>query len=289
MLGQLILSGISQGAIYALVALGMTVLYRTTAVLNFGYGDTFMLGAFVFYVFLKIAQMPFGVAALLAVAVMIGVGLVIERLLIRPIAARPHLLIAMMTIAISYLFRGATRMIWGRDVQPMPSLFDFPPVFIGDMVLTSQSLVIMVAAAVLVIVFFSFFNYSALGKLMQAASHSPRGAALIGINVPLFSACMWGLSVAIAAVAGILVAPVTLLYPDMGAATLLKAFAAMTLGGFGNLGGAVLGGVVLGISEQLCGGYISTSFMDIFPYLVILVVLLVYPAGMLGRSEITRV
>src|SRR6266850_17911 len=241
MLGQLILSGISQGAIYALVALGMTVLYRTTAVLNFGYGDTFMLGAFVFYVFLKIAQMPFGVAALLTVAVMIGVGLVIERLLIRPIAARPHLLIAMMTIAISYLFRGATRMIWGRDVQPMPSLFDFPPVFIGDMVLTSQSLVIMVAAAVLVIVFFSFFNYSALGKLMQAASHSPRAAALI------------------------------------------KAFAAMTLGGFGNLGGAVLGGVVLGISEQLCGGYISTSFMDIFPYLVILVVLLVYPAGMLGR------
>ena len=289
MLGQLILSGISQGAIYALVALGMTVLYRTTAVLNFGYGDTFMLGAFVFYVFLKIAQLPFGIAAVLTVVTMIGVGLVIERLLIRPITARPHLLIAMMTIAISYLFRGATRMIWGRDVQPMPSLFDFPPIFIGDMVLTSQNLVIMVAAAILVVGFFAFFNYSSLGKLMQAASHSPRGAALIGINVPLFSACMWGLSVAIAAIAGILVAPVTLLYPDMGAATLLKAFAAMTLGGFGNLGGAVLGGVLLGISEQLCGGYISTSFMDIFPYLVILVVLLVYPAGMLGRSEITRV
>jgi branched-chain amino acid transport system permease protein len=187
------------------------------------------------------------------------------------------------------MFRGATRMIWGRDVQPMPSLFDFPPIFIGDMVLTSQNLVIMVATALLVIAFFAFFNYSTLGKLMQAASHSPRGAALIGVNVPLFSACMWALSVAIAAVAGILVAPVTLLYPDMGAATLLKAFAAMTLGGFGNLGGAVLGGIVLGISEQLCGGYISTSFMDIFPYLVILAILLVYPAGMLGRAEVTRV
>ncbi|MGY3470098.1 branched-subunit amino acid ABC-type transport system permease component [Bradyrhizobium sp. LM6.11] len=195
----------------------------------------------------------------------------------------------MMTIAISYLFRGATRMIWGRDVQPMPALFDFPPIFIGDMVLTSQNIVIMVAAALLVIAFFAFFNYSSLGKLMQAASHSPRGAALIGVNVPLFSACMWALSVAIAAIAGILVAPVTLLYPDMGAATLLKAFAAMTLGGFGNLGGAVLGGVLLGISEQLCGGYISTSFMDIFPYLVILAILLVYPAGILGRAEITRV
>ncbi len=165
MLGQLILSGISQGAIYALVALGMTVLYRTTAVLNFGYGDTFMLGAFVFYVFLKIAQLPFGVAAVLTVVTMIGVGLVIERLLIRPITARPHLLIAMMTIAISYLFRGATRMIWGRDVQPMPSLFDFPPIFIGDMVLTSQNLVIMVAAAITVLVIFAFFTYSSHSQL----------------------------------------------------------------------------------------------------------------------------
>src|ERR1700744_2517255 len=191
MLGQLILSGISQGAIYALVALGMTVLYRTTAVLNFGYGDTFMLGAFAFYVFLKIAGLPFGVAALLTVLVMIGVGLAIERLLIRPIAARPHLLVAMMTIAISYMFRGATRMIWGRDVQPMPDLFDFPPLIMGDMVLTSQNLVIMVAAAGLVVLFFAFFNYSSLGKLMQAASHSPRGAALIGVNVPLVRACMW--------------------------------------------------------------------------------------------------
>lgn len=289
MLGQLILSGVSQGAIYALVALGMTVLYRTTAVLNFGYGDTFMLGAFVFYVFLKIALLPFAVAALLTVLVMVLVGVLLERLLIRPIIASPHLLVAMMTIAISYLFRGATRMIWGRDVQPMPEMFDIPPIFIGDMVLTSQSLVIMVAAAILVIGFFSFFNYSPLGKLMQAASHSPRGAALIGINVPLFSACMWGLSVAIAAIAGILVAPVTLLYPDMGAVILLKAFAAMTLGGFGNLGGAVLGGVLLGISEQLCGGYISTSIMDIFPYLVILIVLLIYPSGILGRAETVRV
>ena len=257
--------------------------------LNFGYGDTFMLGAFVFYVFLKITALPFGIAAVLTVVTMIGVGFGDPSGFDPPDHGRAHCPIAMMTIAISYLFRGATRMIWGRDVQPMPSLFDFPPILIGEMVLTSQNLVIIVAAAVLVIGFFAFFNYSALGKLMQAASHSPRGAALIGINVPLFSACMWALSVAIAAIAGILVAPVTLLYPDMGAATLLKAFAAMTLGGFGNLGGAVLGGVLLGISEQLCGGYISTSFMDIFPYLVILVVLLVYPAGMLGRSEITRV
>lgn len=289
MFGQLVLSGISQGAIYALVALGMTVLYRTTSVLNFGYGETFMLGAFSFYVFLKIAMLPFIVAALLTIVLMVIVGALTERFLIRPIMMRPHLLIAMMTIAVSYLFRGATRIVWGKDVLPMPPVFDFPPIFIGDMVITSQSLVIMLAAALLVIAFFAFFNLSALGKLMQAASHSPRGAALIGINVPLFSLCMWSLSAAIAAIAGILVAPVTLLYPDMGATTLLKAFAAMTLGGFGNLGGAVLGGLLLGISEQICGGYISTSFMDIFPYVVILVVLLIYPAGLLGRQEIKRV
>jgi branched-chain amino acid transport system permease protein len=289
MLGQLVLSGLSQGAIYALVALGMTVLYRTTSVLNFGYGDTFMLGAFAFYVFLKILHLPFALAAPLAIVAMIGVGLALERAIFRPIMARPHLLIAMMTIAVSYMFRGATRMIWGHEVQPMPPLLDFPPIIIGDTVLTSQSVVIMAAAAILMGIFFLFFNYSRLGKLMQAASHSPRGAALIGINVPLFSAWMWALSTAIAAVAGILVAPVTLLYPDMGVATLLKAFAAMTLGGFGNLGGAVIGGLLVGICEQLCGGYISTSVMDIFAYIVIIVVLLIHPAGLLGRAEKIRV
>jgi branched-chain amino acid transport system permease protein len=289
MLAQLIASGIAQGAIYALVALGMTVLYRTTSVLNFGYGETFMLGAFAFYVFQQVAGLPFIVAALAAILVMVLVGAFLERFIFRPIMLRPHLLIAMMTIAISFLFRGATRMIWGHEVLPMPPVFDFPPVFIGSAVLTSQSIVIMVAAALLVAIFFAFFNLTTLGKLMQAASHSPRGAALIGINVPFFSSCMWALSAAIAAIAGILVAPVTLLYPDMGAATLLKAFAAMTLGGFGHLGGAVLGGVLLGISEQLCGGYVSTSIMDIFPYLVILVVLLIHPAGLLGRMETNRV
>ena len=118
----------------------------------------------------------------------------------------------------------------------------------------------------------------------QATRANPAGClALLALVTAVFSALLDNVTTVL------LVAPVTLLYPDMGAATLLKAFAAMTLGGFGNLGGAVLGGVLLGISEQLCGGYISTSFMDIFPYLVILVVLLVYPAGMLGRSEITRV
>lgn len=289
MLGQLIVSGISQGAIYALVALGMTVLYRTTSVLNFGYGETFMLGAFAFYVFLKVLGLSFAVAAFASMAIMILVGVALERFIFRPIMLGAHLLIAMMTIAVSFLFRGATRMIWGREVLPMPPIFDFPPIFVGNVVITSQSLVIMVAAAVLVIAFFAFFNFTAVGKLMQAASHSPRGAALIGINVPLFSSCMWALSAGIAAIAGILVAPVTLLYPDMGAATLLKAFAAMTLGGFGHLGGAVLGGILLGVSEQLCGGYISTSFMDIFPYLVILFVLLIHPAGLLGRSEANRV
>ena len=289
MLSQLIASGISQGAIYALVALGMTVLFRTTSVLNFGYGETFMLGAFTFYVFLKILALPFAVAALATIVFMIVVGVVLERFIFRPIMMRAHLLIAMMTIAISFLFRGAVRMIWGREVLPMPPVFDFPPIFIGDVILTSQSLVILVATCILVGAFFAFFNLTTLGKLMQAASHSPRGAALIGINVPFFSACMWALSAAIAAIAGILVAPVTLLYPDMGAATLLKAFAAMTLGGFGHLGGAVLGGILLGISEQLCGGYISTSVMDIFPFLVILVVLLIYPSGILGRPETNRV
>jgi branched-chain amino acid transport system permease protein len=289
MLAQLVVSGIAQGSIYALVALGMTVLYRTTSVLNFAYGDAFMLGAFACYVFLKMAGFAFAASALFALAVMILVGLAVERLLVRPIAALPHLTVAMMTVAISFMFRGLTRMFWGREVLPMPPVFDFPPIIVGDLVVTSQDLVIIAATGLLVLAFFVFFNFTGIGKLIQAVSQSARGAALIGVNVPLFSASMWALASAMAAIAGVLVAPVTLLYPDMGASTLVKAFAAMTLGGFGNLGGAVLGGIVLGIGEQLCGAYVSTALMDIFSFLIIIVVLLVYPAGLLGRPATARV
>ena len=289
MLLQLVLSGIAQGSIYALVALGMTALFRATTIVNFGHGEFFMMGAFFVYIFINIAGLPFFAAAPLAVVAMFLVGVAVERGLIRPMGNAPHISLAMMTVAISFLFRGIARVVWGREVYPMPPVFSFPPFEVGTLIITTQDLVISSVMLSLVTLFFVFFNLTKLGRIAQAASENERGAALVGINVPAFHASMWGVAAALGAVAGLLVAPITLLYPDMGGQILIRAFAAMTLGGFGHLGGAVVGGFLIGVMEQLAGGYISTAFIDIFAFLVILVVLLVRPTGLFGRREIVRV
>ncbi len=289
MLLQLVLSGIAQGSIYALVALGMTVVFRATGVVNFAHGEFFMLGAFSVYVLVNIAGLPFAAAAPLAIVLLFFTGMLVERLLVRPIALSPHIILAMMTVAVSYLFRGVASVLWGREVLPMPPVFSFPPMEFGDLIITAQDLIIGAITLLLVAVFFVFFHRSKFGRIAQAASATPRGATLVGINVDAFSRNMWGIAAALGAIAGILVAPITLLYPDMGAQVLIRAFAAMTLGGFGNLGGAVLGGLIMGVLEQLAGGYVSSALIDIFAYIVIIAVLLVRPQGLFGRAEVVRV
>lgn len=289
MVGQLIISGLAQGSIYALVALGMTILFRSTGVVNFGYGAFFMAGAFALYVSTQVLGLSFGVGFIVAIAVMAVFGMVAERGLIRPIINGPHVATAMMTVAISYFLTGVARFFWGQEVLPMPPVFDVPPVVFSGLVVTGQDLIIASVCLLLVVAFFAFFAKTHLGKLMQAASQVPRGAALVGINVPGFQCAMWAAASVVAAIAGALVAPVTMLYPDMGAHLLIKAFAAMTLGGFGHFGGAVVGGVLIGVAEQLAGGYISTAMIDIFAYLVIIGTLLIVPSGLFGQKEVVRV
>lgn len=290
MLFQLVLSGIAQGSIYALVALGMTILFRATTVVNFGHGEFFMLGAFVVYVLLHVVGLPFFAAALTAVLIMFLLGMAMERGLFRPMGEHaPHISLAMMTVAFSFLFKGIARMFWGREVFPMPAVFSYPPIEVAGLIVTSQDLIIAGTTLFLVLIFFLFFRFTRLGRIAQATSQTGRGASLVGINVPLVHGSMWGATAAMGAIAGILVAPITLLYPDMGAQILIRAFAAMTLGGFGHLGGAVVGGLLIGVMEQLAGGYISTALIDIFAFLVIIFVLLVKPSGLFGRQEAARV
>jgi branched-chain amino acid transport system permease protein len=286
MLLQLILSGIAQGSIYALVALGMTAVFRATTIVNFGHGELFMLGAFVLYVLLHIVGAPFLAAALFAIVMMFLLGMGIERVLIRPMGHAPHIALAMMTVAFSFLFRGIARSFWGREVLPMPAVFSYPPIEFAGLIITTLDLLITGMTLFFVLVFFVFFHRTNLGRIAQAASASPRGASLVGINVAAFHGSMWGVGAALGALAGILVAPITLLYPDMGGQILIRSFAAMTLGGFGSLSGAVVGGLLMGIMEQLAGGYISTALIDIFAFLVIIIVLLVRPAGLFGRREL---
>jgi len=289
MLAQLVLSGISQGCLYALVALAMTVVYRATTVVNFGHGDLLMAGAFAVYVLVIFAKVPFIPAALLAIGLLFATGVGIQHWLIRPILRGPHLSLAMMAIAVGYFLRGVARVFWGREVLPFPKIYPDKSFFLGSVVLNSSDLVITGSAIALFFLLWLLFAVTPVGKTAQAVFQSQRGAALVGINVGAFHGAMWGLGAAMAAVGGILIAPVTLLYPDMSASTLIRGFAAMTLGGFGSFPGAVIGGLLLGVMEMLVGGYVGSRFIDITAYLVIILVLLVRPVGLFGRQVVVRV
>ena len=289
MLPQLVVSGLAQGVVYALVALSMTMVYRATTVVNFGHGDLVMGGAFVVYVLVVYARLPYVVGGLLALALLFGLGVAIHQGLMRRIMAGPHLAIAMMALAVGYALRGGARMLWGREVLPFPRIFPDQAWTFGDVVVTSDNLIVSGTVLGLMAALFVLFNVTRTGRLLRAVFQSQRGAALVGLNVDAVHRLMWGAGAALAALGGVLLAPITLLYPDMGVWVLVRGFAAMTLGGFGTLHGAVLGGLLLGVVELVLGAYVSTAFIDISAYVVVIVVLLLRPDGLFGRQVVVRV
>ena len=285
---QLTLSGLAQGAIYALIALSMTVVYRATTIVNFGHGDFVMAGAFAVYVLVVYLGLPYVPAAILAVGILFIMGVGVSRGFIDPIKSGPHIGFAMMSISLGYVLRGGARTLWGREVFPMPQVFDMEPIFFGDLVVTGDALFICAIVAILLTVFFLIFYRTTIGTVIQAVYQSERGATLIGVNVRAFHESMWGAGLAMGAMGGILIAPISLLHPDLGASFLIRGSAAMTLGGFGSLGGAVVGGLLLGVAEQYFGAYINTALIDITAYLVIVAVLVVRPAGLFGKTVTVR-
>ncbi len=290
MLPQLLISGIAVGCVYTLVALGMTILFRSTTIVNFCHGEFFMLGAFGVLVPLQLFGWPYPAAIAVSLALLLAVGSITERLLIRPLKNAPFVTLAMMTVALSFFLKGVSRFFYGREVVSLPPLLSGDPIELGDFaMLFPQDLLVIGFTVVVVVLLAIFFAKTRLGKVIQAASQTPRGASLVGINVPLLRNVMWAAGAFMGAAAGILIAPSTLVYPDMGGTMLIRAFAAMCLGGFGSLLGAIVGGVTLGILENLVGGYVSSSLVEITAYLVIVVVLVIRPQGIFGEWKQSRV
>ena len=289
LLPQLVVSGISTGMLYALIALSMTVAYRATTVVNFGHGDMVAAGAYAVFVFGLGFGMAFPVALALAIAVLFIGGFAMQRLLLQPIIAGPHLSLAMMALAVGYALRGALRLEWGSETINPTRPYPQNAFMFGSVVITTDDIVICGAVLTLLAALFVLLQATVLGKVIQAVFQSQRGAALVGVNVPLFHALMWGGGVALGAIGGVLLGMITPLTPDIGQWTLVQGFAAMTLGGFGSLGGAVAGGVLLGIAEKLLGFYVSTVFIEITGYLVPILVLMLRPQGLFGRRVTVRV
>ena len=290
MLPQLLISGIAVGCVYTLVALGMTILFRSTTIVNFCHGEFFMLGAFGVLVPLQILGWPYPAAIATSLGLLLLMGSLTERLLIRPLKNAPFVTLAMMTVALSFLLKGVSRFFYGREVISLPPLVSGDPIELGEFaMLVPQDLLVISSTSVIVVLLAIFFAKTRLGKVIQAASQTPRGASLVGINVPLLRNVMWAAGAFMGAAAGILIAPSTLVYPDMGGTMLIRAFAAMCLGGFGSLPGAIVGGITLGILENIVGGYVSSSLVEITAYLVIVIVLVLRPQGIFGEWRQGRV
>ena len=288
-LSQLVVSGLATGSLYALVALSMTVGYRATTVVNFGHGDVVMIGAYAMLFLAVTGGVPFLPALIGTALALFVLGHVMQRRLMEPIMLGPHLSLAIMALAAGYAIRGAARIEWGNSTMMLPRPYEPGAYLFGAVVITKDDLVIAGSVLVLLLAMFLVFNATRLGKAIQAMFQTQRGAALVGIDVRAFHCSLWGVGASLGAFGGVLLALIVPMTPDMGVWTLVRGFAAMTLGGFGSLSGAVVGGLILGLMEKLLGYYVSTVFIDISAYLVAIVVLLIRPRGLFGRPAAVRV
>ena len=282
---QLLISGVSLGCIYALIALGFVLIYKATETVNFAQGELMMLGAFGGLVLMKTAGWSFWFAAPLAVVGMFMFGIVLERLVIRPIMGQPQFTIVMLTIGVGYTARGLISMIpeIGTETHTLDVPYKGEVINIAGAVISLEQVAIIGVTALLCAVLYLMFRYSKLGIAMQATSQNQLAAYYMGIPVRRINGLVWGLSAAVAALAGLLLAPITFVHANMGYIG-LKAFPAAVVGGFGSLPGAIVGGLVIGLVEAFAGFYLPEGFKDIAAYVVVLVMLVVKPNGLFGGN-----
>ena len=282
---QLVISGIAQGCIYGLIALGFVLIYKATETVSFAQGELMMLGALGALAGMTLLGFPYWLAVLCSVAGMALFGVLLERTVIRPILGQPAFSIVMLTIGIGYVARGAITMIpgIGTETHTLPVPYKDVLWHVGSLVLAAEQMVVIAATAVLCLLLFALFNYTRLGVAMQASSQNQLAAYYMGIPVQRLNGLAWGLAAAVAAVAGLLLAPITFVHANMGLIG-LKAFPATVVGGFGSLPGAIVGGLVIGIVESLSGFYLPDGFKDTAAYIVVLIMLMVKPNGLFGEK-----
>ncbi|WP_028351110.1 branched-chain amino acid ABC transporter permease [Bradyrhizobium murdochi] len=285
---QFLMSGLTVGAVYALVALGFTLIYNASDVVNFAQGEFVMLGGMV-TVFVAAAGVPLPLAALIAVTVAVAVGLLLYWLAIEPARGAPAVTLIIITIGASILLRGAAQMLFDKQFHKLPSFSGDAPINLFGAAVQPQSFWVLGGAAVIVLLLYVFLERTVLGKAVLATAANRLAARLVGINTTTVMALAFGGSAAIGAVAGILITPITLTSYDVGTLLALKGFAAAMLGGMGNPLGAVAGGLLLGLLEAFGAGYLSSTYKDAFAFIVILVVLFAMPQGLFGRRVVERV
>ncbi|MFN3853574.1 MAG: branched-chain amino acid ABC transporter permease [Phreatobacter sp.] len=285
---QFALSGLTVGAVYALVALGFTLIYNASDVVNFAQGEFVMLGGMT-TVFLAMAGLPVPLAALVAVVTTTLVGLGLYRLAIEPARGASAVTLIIITIGASIFLRGVASVVFDKRFHQLPHWFGPEPIQIAGASVLPQSLVVLAGAVVIVVLMWAFVERTLFGKAVIATAANRVAAQLSGINTGFVIAFSFAASAAIGAVAGVLVTPITLTSFDVGTLLALKGFAAAMLGGMGHPVGAVVGGLMVGLLEAFGAGYISSQYKDAVAFVVIVGVLFVLPGGLFGRARVERV
>jgi branched-chain amino acid transport system permease protein len=285
---QLIINGAAAGCIYGLIALGFVLIYKATEMVNFAQGDIMMLGGFVAFSLIAHFGLNYWLGALLAIMIIAAFGFALDAVVLRRVIGQPQFAVVMLTLGLGFIFRAYAGITWGYDSVGFETPFTNKTINLGGLVLGEDNVSIIVGTVLLCGVLYVFFSRTRLGIAMQASSQNQLAAYYMGIPVRTVFSLIWAISAGVAAVAGILLSPVSMIDVNMGFLG-IKAFAAAVLGGFGSIPGALIGGVVIGIVEQLAGYFLPAGFQEVTSNVVLLATLILRPQGLFAEGMGKRV
>ena len=291
---QALASGVVTGCVYSLIALSLVIVYKSTDVINFAGGEIVMVGGYIGMFALLFLGIPYVLIFVFSALATFVLGAAFDRVVLHKVLGRAvpgqSILVAMViaTVGLSYVLKGSARVVpYTEEVRRLPPLFAGEPIFIGSVILQPQDIAIVVIAVAVMLALWGFFAFTLTGKALRATSQNPRAAALVGIPVRTMRMTVWGIASALAAIAGILLAPKLLMTPDMGVIVIL-AFAAAIIGGFTSLPGCIVGGIVLGVIQNLVGLYVASNAISVAPFIVIMLILALRPQGLLGGRVVAK-
>jgi branched-chain amino acid transport system permease protein len=285
---QLTLTGLTNGAIFALVAFGFVLIYKASDVINFAQGDFLLVGAYITFGLVAQIGLPWTVGVFLTMVVAVVLGLAVERMVLRPLIGEPIISVIMVTIGLSSLLRAFVSSIWGTTGQPFPPFIPDQNLSVAGAVVPIDRLIAIGLAALLLIIFSLFFRYSREGIAMRATADDQQAALSMGISVKKIFALAWSIAAVTAAIGGVLVANIVGV-SGVVAGIGLRVFPVVILGGLDSIPGAIVGGLVIGLLETYTGGYIGSGLSQVLPFIVLILILMVKPYGLFGEVRIERV
>lgn len=288
---QLTLTGLTNGAVFALVALGFVLIYKASDVINFAQGDFLMVGAYITYGAIVQIGLPWGIGVVLTLVVAVVLGVIVERFVLRPLIGEPIISVIMVTIGLSSLLRSIVNGIWGTTGRSFPSFLPQNTLDIGGAIISADRFVALLIVAIMLSIFVIFFRYSKEGIAMRAAADDQQATLSMGISIKRIFAIAWSIAAAVAAIAGIIVANIVELNGAAIAGIGLRVFPVVILGGLDSIPGAIIGGVIIGLLESYTAGYTPAALglSSVMPFIVLILILMVKPYGLFGEVRIERV